>query len=371
MRKLFLTMLSALCAGSPLAAGAQQTKVLTADKHNEYGLVYSLPLTALEITVTARHDVARRGPFYQYAGKYMGTDKVITQDAESWTVTAVDVRPYGVADPEAQFLMQLKPGATTYIAVADDGMLLGINCKPEAPAAPAKPDGPRAVVDLRSTLGDGTEYLQYVDEDFIASQSSAKQAQMLSESLMEVRDAKVSLTRGTADPMPTDGRQLELMLNSLAHQEEVMSRAFLGAKATETVSRTYTMTPADDGTFTLLRMSDFAGFVDADDYSGTPVKVTVKTTAEGKLPVDAKGEEKRVPKDAVMYAIPGTAKVTVEWEGRKLFEKELDFAQFGTLFGLNPLLFTDRKDPSYATFNPATGALKEIGSAAAEEPKKE
>ncbi len=265
MRKLFLTMLSALCAGSPLAAGAQQTKVLTADKHNEYGLVYSLPLTALEITVTARHDVARRGPFYQYAGKYMGTDKVITQDAESWTVTAVDVRPYGVADPEAQFLMQLKPGATTYIAVADDGMLLGINCKPEAPAAPAKPDGPRAVVDLRSTLGDGTEYLPYVDEDFIETQSSANQAQMLSESLMEVRDAKVSLTRGTADPMPTDGRQLELMLNSLAHQEEVMSRAFLGAKATETVSRTYTMTPADDGTFTLQRMSDFAGFVDADD----------------------------------------------------------------------------------------------------------
>lgn len=355
-------MLAAACTGLPLTATAQQTKVLTADKHNEYGLVYSLPLTALEITVTARHDVAKRGPFYQFAGKYMGTDNVITQDSETWTVTDVSVRPYGVADPEAQFLMQLKPGAVTYIAVADDGMLLGINCKPQAPAAPAKQDGPRAVVDLASTLGDGTDYLEYVDEDFIASQSGAKQAQMLSESLMEVRDAKVSLTRGTADPMPTDGRQLELMLNSLAHQEEVMARAFLGRKATETVTRTYTMTPADDGTFTLLRMSDFAGFVDPDDYSGSPINVTVKTTSEGKLPVDAKGEEKRVPKDAVMYAIPGMARVTVEWEGKKLFDKEMEFAQFGTLFGLNPLLFSDRKDPSYATFDPATGALREIGS---------
>ena len=31
-----------VCAAS---ADAQQTKMLTADKHNEYGIVYSLPLT--------------------------------------------------------------------------------------------------------------------------------------------------------------------------------------------------------------------------------------------------------------------------------------------------------------------------------------
>ena len=35
-----------VCAAS---ADAQQTKMLTADKHNEYGIVYSLPLTELKI----------------------------------------------------------------------------------------------------------------------------------------------------------------------------------------------------------------------------------------------------------------------------------------------------------------------------------
>ena len=39
----------ALCVCFTLPASAQQTKILTADKHNEYGLVYSLPLTALEV----------------------------------------------------------------------------------------------------------------------------------------------------------------------------------------------------------------------------------------------------------------------------------------------------------------------------------
>ncbi len=353
-----------LAIAGAIPAPAQQTKVITADKHNEYGLVYNLPNTALEITVTARHDVRRRGPFYQYAGKYMGTDRVVKEDAETWTITDISVRPYGVADPEAQFLMQLKPGALTYIAVADDGMLLAINAKPDAPkgASAPKAQGPRGSVNLASTLGDGNDYLQYVDEDFIASQSSAKQAQMLAESMMEVRDAKISLTRGTADPMPTDGRQLELMLNSLAHQEETMSQAFLGRTASETVSRTYTVVPADGGVVVPLRMSDFAGFVDADDYSGSPVEVEIKVTREGTLPVDAKGEEKRMPKDAIVYALPGEGRVTIRWEGQTFFDEEMEFAQFGTLFGLNPLLFSDRKAPSYAIFDPATGALREIGA---------
>lgn len=357
-----ITAAMALTALAATPATAQQTKVITAEKHNEYGLVYNLPVTALEVTVTARHEVDRRGPFYQYAGKYMGTDKVITEDSESWTVTDVKVRPYGVPDPEAQFLMQLKPGALTYISTDIDGMILAINAAPDAPVPPASPDGPSAVVDLASKLGNGNDYLQYVDEDFIASQSTAKQAQMLSENMMEVRDSKIALTRGTADPMPTDGRQLELMLISLAHQEEAMSKAFLGRSASETVTRSFTVVPAEDGKSTIFRMSDFAGFVDSDDYSGSPVDVTVKVTREGKLPVDAKGEEKSTPKDAVMYAIPGAAMVTVTWEGKKLFEKEMEFAQFGTIFGLAPNLFTDRKAPSFAIFDPATGALRELGT---------
>ncbi|MDE5902244.1 MAG: DUF4831 family protein [Muribaculaceae bacterium] len=32
------------------------------------------------------------------------------------------------------------------------------------------------------------------------------------------------------------------------------------------------------------------------------------------------------------------------------------------IFGLAPNLFTDRKEPSYAIFNPVTGGLKELGT---------
>ena len=351
--KAFLLMAAALLTGS---ATAQQTKILTADKHNEYGLVYTLPTTALKIEVAARRTVKIAGPYWQYAKKYIGTDNVVRENAESWEITGVQVTPYGVPDTENRYLMQLKPGALTYISVGDDDMLLAINKEVAAPAVDLA--GPMY---MRRKDPNIQAYLQYVDEDFISSQSSAKQAQMLAQNLMEVRDARISLTRGTADNMPKDGRQLELMLESLKAQEDAFMAAFRGITDEMTVTRIYTFTPGDEGRTVLFRMSDFAGFVEADDYSGDPVYVTVEDRHDAELPTDAKGETKKLPKDAVAYTIPGDAKVTLSHKGVSLWSGRGEYAQYGVQFGLAPALFSDKKARSYAVFDTATGALKELG----------
>ena len=127
--------------------------------------------------------------------------------------------------------------------------------------------------------------------------------------------------------------------------------------------RTYTFQPEDNGRTVLFRMSDFAGFVDPEDYSGEPVYISVEVTNEGTLPLDSKGEEKKLPKDAVAYNVPGAAKITLTHKGKNLFSREFEMAQFGVTFGLSPTLFSDKKAPSYAVFDPATGGLKEIGTA--------
>lgn len=361
MKKIILASAAAASLLFPVAeAGAQHTKLLTADKHNEYGLVYTLPLTALRVDVTARRTVSLAGPYYQYAKKFVGTDKVIKEDSESWEITSVKVTPYGIPDAENRYQMQFKPGALTYICVDADGMLLAVNKEVEATPLKDLPSSEKTKpVDIR-------EYLQYVNEDFIASQSSVKQAQMLAENLMEIREAKVSLTRGTAETMPTDGRQLELMLESLRHQEAALTYAFTGTSYSETESRTFTITPEDEGRTVLFRMSDFAGFVEADDYSGDPVYLDVKITSEGELPIDAKGEEKKLPKDAVIYNVPGTAKISLSLLGSTLYTGETEFSQFGLQFGLAPTLFSDKKEKSFAIFDPVTGALRELGVAGEE-----
>lgn len=232
-------LVAAACCILANSAGAQATKVLTAEKSNEYGIVYSLPQTALKVEVTATHTVAKKGPYYLYARKSIGAQDVVMEDSEKWVISDVKVTPYGVPDSSTQYLMQLKPGATTFVAVDADGMLLSINkeVQPSGAHAPLQPADP----DTR--WPSGREYLDFVDEDFVASQSPARQAQLLAESLMEVRESKLALTRGTAETMPTDGKQMELMLQSLAQQESALAAAFTGTVTSEKVTRSFSFVP--------------------------------------------------------------------------------------------------------------------------------
>lgn len=341
----------------PVKADAQQTRLLTPDRYNDYGLVYSLPLTKLCVTVDVKHTVRRAGPFYQYAKKYLGVADPISADEDIWEITGVNVTTFGVPD-SLEYQMQLKPGVPTNITVSDSGMLLAINTSAGAPASL-----PERQMKSSLTLPGANDYLKYVDEDFLASQSSAKRAQNLSEALLEIRSSRLSLTRGTAETMPVDGRQLELMLADLTKQEEAMSRAFTGVEMSENLREVFTFMPEDSGKTVLTRLCDFEGFVDADDYSGEPLYITVRITREGEIPVDAKGSPAKMPKDAVAYCVPGAAQVSLSFRGNTLFSKEFDMAQFGVVFGLNPSLFSDKKAPSCAVFDPATGALVKLAEA--------
>lgn len=350
--------LLALAGAAAAPSMAQQTRMLSAERHNEYGIVYTLPVTALEFEIEAEHTVCKAGPFHRYARKYVGADNVVEADTESWRVKRVRMRPKGIPDTQHSYLMQLKAGATTQVCVGGDGdgMLLAINTDVQLPDYTYWENTPLTASSLATD-----EWLQYVDEDFLVSQSDAKRAQMLAAALMTVRESKLSLSRGTAETMPTDGRQLELMLLSLEAQEKAMTEAFTGTVQKETVVRRFTYVPDSVGSGqrrdVLCRLSDFAGFTDADDLTGEPVYVQLTYTSEPQMPVDDNGEPKRLPKDAVAYTIPATARVTLTWLGAELMSADTGIAQRGIVFGLEPKLFTDKKAPSMAEFDPATGAL--------------
>jgi len=356
MKKLLISVCLATAALLLFPAYAQQTRQFTADKHNEYGLVYNLPLTTIDIEVVATHTVRKAGPYMLYAKKYIGNADPVMEDSEEWQIKEVRLTPRGIADSEEQYLMQLKPGATTYIQVAEDGMLLAVNTEVQ----PAVQQAPLQGSELTSSSLDGDLYLQYVGEEFLSAQSRPKRARLLWDALMEARNARLDLSKGTAETMPQDGRQLELMLGSLQQQEQALTDAFNGTVQTQTVVRKFNFTPDMenvDRRNVVCRFSRQEGFSD----KGDPIYLSVKLIDEPELPKDDKGEEKKIPKDAVMYCLPGTARITLRCGDSELCSQDMQIAQYGTVFGLNPSIFTDKKEPSFATFNPITGALESIG----------
>ena len=99
-----IALAAALTASMP--AFAQETQRLTANKHNEYGLIYSLPKTHVNIEVEAVRTVKKAGPYYRYAEKYLGVKNPITEDSQTWAVKDVQMSAFGVPDKDSELLMK-------------------------------------------------------------------------------------------------------------------------------------------------------------------------------------------------------------------------------------------------------------------------
>ena len=327
------TLTSLICLAAAFAAPAQTTTKLSASKANDYGLVYTLPTTVLDITVEARHTINQPGEFYKYAKKYLNYDTPISEPSESWEIQSITVNARGQAESgKEQYLMQFRPGQTPFVIVDENGMPLAINTED-------------------------------VSEEMLQSQSSAKRAELAAQKIYDLRQSRTDLVTGQADQMPPDGKAMQIVVDEIAAQEAALTAMFVGTTQTETAVNTFTFTPGEDASRTVLaRISAIDGIVDADDLSGDPITVTVKVTDRGAMPENEKGEPKKFPAGGIAYCIPGSARVSIDFRGKTIWEGHIDAAQYGIVFGLDPKIFSDKKAPAYLIFNPVTGAIQELGS---------
>ena len=361
-----LILASLAVAVCSTVASAQSTQKFTAAKHNEYGLTYSLPTTHLRVTVEAEKTVKKAGPFYKYAKKYLGTDDVVTKDSQEWDLKTVDVASYGVPNTQKQYLMQFKPGSNVYVTKSADGLLLSVNTENvQAPEQPRKRQAENP------SVLDDSAYTFALPGEMLVSASTAKRAEIAAQQIYKIRESRTNYATGEADQMPPDGAAMKLVLDQLDAQEKALCALFVGTVQRSTEIKQFDFVPdtIDTQNQVLLRISNFNGSTDADDRTGEPLYVTMNVVERGELPVDEKGITKKLPKGAVVYTMPGKARFTFTYEGKKVAQHTFDVAQLGVEFGLDPNLFSNKKAPSFVKFYPETGAVKEIGAAEVPEPE--
>lgn len=354
MKHLSILIATAFC--TVLAASAQNTQRLTANKSNEYGLIYSLPLTALDITVETEFTSQRPGEFSNYANRHLGITGAVRTESDVCTIKSIVIGTHGVPNPDNRWLAQFKSGATTSILLTDSGIPLAINSSEiaetpspelpqakEAPLSPLQTDAARQAVTLEMTR----------------STSLSKKAELAAQRIFELREQRNELISGNADNMPADGSALKVALKELDAQEAALTAMFAGTSISYTKVQTFTLTPgAEAVTDTVVaRVSAVDGLVDSSDLTGSPLTMTIEVVSRGELPVNEKGEVKKFPKNGVAYTIPGTAKVSLKLYNQVLATATVELAQLGTTFGLDPGIFSDKKAPMSAIFSPVTGGI--------------
>ena len=353
--KIFLLAI-VLCVSA--TSNAQLLQKLVAAKHNDYGLVYSLPKTHLRIEVEAQQTIKKKGELYNYAKMYLGTDNVILEDSQSWTLKSIKVTSYGIPEKGNEYLIQFKAGATPFIIVDENGLPLAINTEDVTTESYESKEG----TPLTTSVLDNNAYLSSLSGEILASGSLSKRAELVAQAIYKIRESRNNYAIGEADQMPADGESMRLVLNELDKREEALMALFLGTTQTATAVKTFDFVPTDSiEKEVVLRISDINGITSKDDLSGEPVYISVTAITKGSMPLDEKGIVKQIPKGAIMYKIPGKAQITIHHDGKEWFNDIFDVAQFGIDYGLAPTLFTDKKKPSYVKFHPATGGIMEIG----------
>lgn len=343
------------------AANAQQAQKFSASKANDYGLVYSLPTTALDVTIEAEFTVRKPGEFAKYAAKYLNVSNPILEPSATATVKSAVVNAVGIANPEQQYLITLKGGQSPFIFISDENIPLAINTTDIYTAASMPV--PTAVAAAPTPL-ETPAAQQVITQEMLQSHSSAKRAELAAEQIYALRQSRTEIITGQADQMPPDGAAMQLVLDNISAQEQALLAMFIGTESVSTQVRTFRIVPEGDiANQVIARVSVSNGIVEPSDLSGAPVYFSLNVTQQGQLPADEKGVTLPFPKGGIAYCIPGKAECSVRYDGRIIDRQEFEMAQFGVVYGMDPKSFTDKKEPMFLQFNPVTGAAAATGPA--------
>ena len=326
-----------------------QTEVLTGvTRGKDYGVVYSLPKTQIELEIKANKVNYTPGEFSKYADRYL---RLTNADPEEyWELTSVKVKSVGVPNSETTYFVKLKDKTVApLMELTEDGIVKTINV-PYSNSSVGKKAAPAPTV-----LQKKANPREFLTEEILMASSTAKMAELVAKEIYNIRESKNALLRGQADNTPSDGAQLKIMLDNLNLQERAMTEMFSGTLKEEPQTFTIRLTPKEMNNEVAFRFSKRLGIVANDDLAGGPYYISITDLKTPAIPE----EDSKKKVDGVAYNVPGRAHVILTGNNKKIFDGELPVTQFGTIEYLAPVLF-NKNSTIKVLFDTATGGLIKV-----------
>lgn len=314
------------------------------------GIVYFLPKTQVAIDIIATKVNYQPGDFSLYASRYLRLNDVNSQPESHWEIKDIHVRLVGVPDSTKAYILKLKDkSVASNVELTDKGIIKAINTiSTEKESLPNyKLETPEPHENAR----------KYMTEDILMAGSSAKMAELTAREIYNIRDSKNIILRGQAETMPKDGASLQLVIDQLNKQEKALTQTFTGT--TDRTDKVFTVfvEPGNDSQEQIAaRFSTQLGVLPTNNLAGDPIYVSIRNTST--LPVPEENKKKKKI-DGAIYNVPGKGNVTVSYQGKKLFNDEMSFTQFGHTEVLVDGLF-DKKVNTRVIFNSTTGGILKI-----------
>ena len=345
------------CLASPAAAQTSTGQYMPGVTPD--GAVYFLPKTAVRITVRIEKTTYTPGDFATYAERFLRLSNVSMDPSVSYRILNIDQMAVGVRDTSKAYSVKFNNKTSAInMALADDGVLLGVNVEADGLKLPVPfKAAPKPVA---------VNPRQLLNEEILAAGSKAKMAQLTAQEIYDIRDSRSQLIKGQADFMPKDGDQMKLMLAQLDQQDKALTSLFAGTQVCDTTEATFLICPKEAVELqTLFRFSKHFGLVDTDDVSGAPYYYSVEPLTQLPSTDEEQAAKKKKAENGLYYNVAGKMNFVIYCGNNVVERKEYPAAQFGNVELLNGDLFNKH----YGTklwLNPVTGGIDKLE---AEQPK--
>lgn len=355
--KYYMSLLFLLFA---MSLSAQKTVKMTAVKANNYGVAYSLPKTAISVEIKYTKTVRKAGEFYRYAERYLSLSNPITQDEVIYKIVGIKATNKGIPDKDNSYLVPFKSGTTApYVTLSEDGVICAINDEPVSEAVFEESPKQKLVEDILDPK-------TFLSEEILRAGSSIKQAELIAKQIYLLRETRTGILTGEADNIPPDGEAYKIVMKHLDDQEKALTAMFMGIETESSVmSKVVEIVPERKNIDkqVVARFSTKLGVVAADDLSGAPIYLSLKSLEPIEEIVltekEAKEWENKYSK-GVVFNIPAKADLIITYKGKDYVNTEFDVVQFGSKEVLTNRMFENNKKPIKVIFYPNLGAVKQI-----------
>ncbi len=313
-------------------------------------VVYALPQTVIKLDVVAQKTILKRGPFADYAKKYLGISDVIRSNSTDWRIQSIALSSKGEVDPKGYYKITTSEDyEPALIALTPEGLLKGFNIsnlqtdKREAAVSHLSEEnidmdyGRFSINSILKFKKDTVYKVVETDTAFVKVPVLEKHALLKTEEekaaeaahmIFKLRKRRFKILTANYKILPPDGKAYEVMVQELAKLEADYVAMFIGKKVTVSKHFHFLYTPkkgANGGV--AFRLSPTRGPIAASDVRGKPITINVKSLKTNEqLSIDATEN-----KSVIHYCVPGMADVSVTNGSKVLVHQRMPIAQFGKI----------------------------------------
>lgn len=312
-------------------------------------LVYSLPQTTVNVSVTIVKESFTPGIYAQYAQKYLGEAAQVSSKTQS-KIKSVKVAQLTEADPSLTVAVNIgtsKNASANFLNFCSQGLIIspgafnpsdktfktdkGKNSRQKGQEQFA-PKGKKTKTIYKEVTGENGEVQRVAEqisqeEELTLEPRASKTADLI----FSLRENKVAVLTGDTDAN-YQGAALGDAMKEFDKMDRKLLRLFYGTTTRTTQTMNFTIVPdasKANQKYTVCKISDTEGLLPASATGGKEVQLILST--EEKINGKPSAESEAASKGKIVYRTAVVADANIVFEGKVLGQTRVSVYQFGKI----------------------------------------